>query len=176
MTSYDPDRIAAYIADGMNGALTTKARGDALEELVCYFLSEVPGLRLRRNGRDPFHSQEIDITVANAQTSTWMKTFPTAMLVECKNWDNPVGVTAVSSFIYKLEVKSVALGIIVAANGVTGDPDELTASYQRIAMAQSQGHRVLVLRLDELKSVGTVGELELLLVDKFLEAVSRGVF
>lgn len=176
MTSYDATRIAAFADTGLNKALTTKERGDALEELTCYLLDGISGLKYRRNDRDPFQSQEIDITVANAQMSTWMRTFPTAMLVECKNWDKRVGVTAVTDFIFKLMAKSVELGILVAANGVTGSKKQLTASYQRIAIAQSKGHRILVVSLGELRTITTAGELETLLLDKLMEVVARGAF
>ncbi len=105
-----------------------------------------------------------------------MKVFPTALLVECKNWDDPVGVTAVTDFIFKLMAKYVDLGIIVAANGITGDKQQLTAAYQRIAIAQSKGHRVLILTLEDLKAVKTTGDFESLLINKFLEAVGSGKF
>lgn len=176
MSAYSRDKIDAYIAAGLDKTQTTKARGDALEELICYLLCELPGVRVLRNSRDPFQSQEIDVTVANARLSTWMRIFPSAMLVECKNWDNRVGVDAVTDFIFKLMAKFVAVGIIVAANGITGDPVELTAAYQRIAIAQSKGHRVLVITLESLRNVETTEDFEQLLNESFLQAVGSGRF
>lgn len=174
MSDYEHYKIEAYVVPGLDVSLTTKARGDALEDLICYLLCELPGIKVLRNARDPFQSQEIDLTVANARASTWMNLFPPAILVECKNWQDPVGVTAVTDFIFKLMAKSVEVGIMVAANGLTGDPQELTASYQRISLSQSKGHRVLVLTLGDLRALKNTDEFEELLADRFMEAVGRG--
>ncbi len=176
MSAYSLTKIKLLIDKGLGKSETTKARGDAFEELICYLLCELPGINVLRNARDPFQSQEIDVTVSNAGVSIGMKVFPTALLVECKNWDDPVGVTAVTDFIFKLMAKYVDLGIIVAANGITGDKQQLTAAYQRIAIAQSKGHRVLILTLEDLKAVKTTGDFESLLINKFLEAVGSGKF
>jgi Restriction endonuclease len=176
MSSYSQEAIKEYIASGQDKTLSTKARGDALEDLICYFLEELPGVRCLRNSRDPFQSQEIDVTVANAALSTWMRIFPSAILVECKNWDDRVGVNAVTDFIFKLMAKYVEVGIIVAANGITGDPAELTAAYQRIAISQTKGHRVLVITTQDLIDIATTDDFELLLNDCFLRAVGAGRF
>ncbi len=176
MTAYSWDKIEAYIIAGLDKTRSTKVRGDALEELICYLLSELPGIKVLRNARDPFQSQEIDITVANAQLSTWMRIFPSVFLIECKNWDEHVGVTAVTDFIFKLMAKYVDVGIIVAANGITGDREELTAAYQRIAIAQSKGHRVLVVTMDSLRDIETTEDFEHLLNECFLLAVGSGRF
>jgi len=143
---------------------------------VCYLFTGIPGIAVRRNSRDRFGSREIDITVANAGITTWMKLFPNALLVECKNWDSPVDVTAVTDFIFKLMETYIEVGILIAANGITGDQDSLKASYHRIAIAQSKGHRVIVITLDELRSLKTSGDFEALLRDGFLKLVGSGAF
>jgi Restriction endonuclease len=176
MSTYSQAEIENYIAVGQDKRQSTKARGDALEDLICYFLDGLPGVRCLRNARDPFQSQEIDVTVANAGVSTWMRLFPSAILVECKNWDDRVGVTAVTDFIFKLMAKYVGVGIIVAANGVTGDPKELTAAYHRIAISQSKGHRILVITMEDLKGLKTTEDFEQLLNTSFLRAVGSGEF
>ena len=103
-----------------------------------------------------------------------MRTFPAAILIECKNWDAPVDVTAVTDFIFKLMAKYVELGIMVAASGITGDREQLTAAYQRIAIAQSKGHRVLIITLEDLRAVRTTEDFEELLIKSFLQAVGSG--
>ena len=174
MNAYSRDKIEALFAVGQDRTLSTKARGDALEDLISYLLSELPGIKVLRNARDPFQSQEIDITVANAKLSTWMRLFPSVILIECKNWDDRVGVSAVTDFIFKLVAKYVEVGIIVAANGITGDREDLTAAYQRIAIAQSKGHRVLVISVADLKNIKTTEDFEELLVESFLRTVGSG--
>jgi hypothetical protein len=176
MPDYDKRKIDDLIAVGLDRTRVTKERGDALEELFCYLLCELPGIVVRRNTRDPMRSKEIDITVANAHEARWLKLYPTAFLVECKNWDEPVAAKVVADFILKLEESFVAAGILVAANGITGNANSRTSAYQRIAMAQQQGRRVVVIIMDQIKAVQTTDDFEALLRDEFMKVVGSDGF
>ncbi|MER5697875.1 restriction endonuclease [Streptomyces mirabilis] len=176
MGAYSKTEISRLIGIGKDKSLSTKERGDALESLVCYLLKEIPGVLTRSNGIDPFRGSEIDISVANAQTGMWMNVLPSLFLVECKNWDAPVDVKAVGAFILKLHEKGVELGVMVAANGVTGNQDNLTAAYMKINLAQQAGRRVLVVTLDDLKTLGNPEEFSKLLCERMLECVAAGRF
>jgi hypothetical protein len=176
MADYDKELINLLIAAGLDKDLVTKDRGDALEDLFCYLLCELPGIAVRRNSRDPFQSKEIDIVVANAHEARWLKLYPNVFLVECKNWDDKVGSSVVGDFILKLKEQFVEAGILVAANGVTGDREDLRSAYHRIAMAQQDGRRVIVITMDQLKDVQSTDDFEELLRDSFLEIVGTGAF
>jgi hypothetical protein len=171
MSDYDKTKISDLIAIGLDKSRVTKERGDALEELFCYLLCELPGIVVRRNNRDPMHSKEIDITVGNAHEARWLNLYPPAFLVECKNWDDPVPSKVVADFILKLEESYVAAGILVAANGITGDAADRTSAYQRIAMAQQRGRRVVVITMEQIKTVHTTDDFAALLRDEFLRVV-----
>ncbi len=176
MTTYSKAYIADLAAVGKDKSLTTKARGDALETLVQHLLNGIPGVLTRTNGIDPFRGSEIDISVANAQTGVWMQVLPSLFLVECKNWDMPVDAKAVGAFIVKLREKGVSLGVMVAANGITGNKDDLTAAYMKINMAQQAGQRVIVITLDDLMPLEESEQLSKLLCEKILECVASGRF
>ena len=176
MPDYDKRKIGDLIAVGLDRTRVTKERGDALEELFCYLLCELPGIVVRRNTRDPMRSKEIDITVANAHEARWLKLYPTAFLVECKNWDEPVAAKVVADFILKLEESFVAAGVLVAANGITGNANSRTSAYQRIAMAQQQGRRVIVITMEQIKAVQTTEDFEALLRDEFMKVVGSDGF
>jgi hypothetical protein len=153
MTAYSRELVDKFVAVGLDKQRTTKDRGDALESLLCYLLGELPGIFVRRNARDPFRSMEIDITAANAQEARWMKVLPSVFLVECKNWDAKVCSKMVSEFAAKLRYRRIEAGILVATNGITGDPVELTSAYQRVALEQADGRRILVVTLDQLRCI-----------------------
>lgn len=176
MARYSRDYMEKLLTTGRDRSLSQKARGDALEDLICYLLGELPGIMLRRNSLDFFKSMEIDITVANAGIAQWMKVFPGTFLVECKNWDDPVGSSVVRDFAGKLRNKSVSAGIIVAANGITGDPESRTAAYQVVTVEQSHGRRIMVVELDDVRSLETTDEFENLLVNAHLTVVGSGRF
>lgn len=176
MPDYDKMKIHDLIAVGLDKERVTKERGDALEELFCYLLCELPGIAVRRNTRDPMRSKEIDITVANAHEARWLNLYPPAFLVECKNWDEPLAAKVVADFILKLEESFVAAGILVAANGITGNARYRTSAYQRIAMAQQQGRRVVVITMEQIKAVRTTDDFAALLRDEFLRVVGSDGF
>jgi hypothetical protein len=79
---------------------------------------------------------EIDIAVANERKARWMQLLPPVFLVECKNWDAKVDSGAVSKFGAKLRYRRIDTGILVAANGITGDSNELSSAYQIVAFEQ----------------------------------------
>ncbi|RAJ61718.1 restriction endonuclease [Streptomyces sp. Amel2xB2] len=176
MPKYSITKIEEYVSLGMDKSLTTKARGDALESLVCYLFGEIPGLMTQSNGVDVFKGSEIDVSVANTQEARWMQVLPVCFLVECKNWDAPVGAKEVGSFVTKLKEKGVQLGVLVAANGVTGNADNLTAAHFKIAMAQQDGHRILVITLSQLRELRTSEDFAELLCRSFLKVVASGRF
>lgn len=171
MTDYDPTTIEEFVSRGLDKGLTAKARGDALEDLFCYLLEKLPGVTAKRKVVDRFKSSEVDIIVANIGEARWLKTYPTFFLVECKNWDNPVDSQSVLAFSGKLEMRYVELGILVAANGITGDEKDLASAHHIIEMHQSMGRRIVVVTLDSLRKVTTTDDFEVLLRDRLLNTV-----
>lgn len=157
MVDYSTDEIARFVAIGKDKTLPTKKRGDALEDLVCYMLGQCSGVKLRRNSIDRSRSMEIDIAVAHRQDG-WMSSFPTPFLVECKNWDAPVDSSAVSEFATKLRRRNVAAGLLIAANGITGDPNLQTSAHQHVSGAQQDGQRIIMLTLEQVTSVASTDE------------------
>ncbi|MFD4955254.1 restriction endonuclease [Streptomyces sp. NPDC058451] len=174
MTAYSAARIQQLLARGADKSLTTKARGDALEELFCYLLEELPGVRTRRNSIDYFKSAEIDIAVVNRRVAEWLCAFPHLFLVECKNWDKPVDSATIATFKNKLDTRSIELGIIVAANGITGDEADRKSAYHIVDVAQAANRRILVITLEQLERIRTTEEFELLLVDRLLTLAATG--
>ena len=56
-----------------------------------------------------------------------------ASIIECKNWSNPVGSMEVSWFITKIRDRGLDFGVLVAANGVTGDARDKTAAHHVVS-------------------------------------------
>ncbi|GAA4364098.1 hypothetical protein GCM10023088_07930 [Actinomadura verrucosospora] len=175
MAAYSTSRISALHALSIDKTRSTTVRGRAFEDWFCYLLDQVPGFRTRKDTLNKFHSEEIDIAVANSKLSD-MGCFPNLFLVECKNWSDPVDSPTVGAFIDKLANRRIELGVLVAANGVTGDENELTAVYHKASLAQVRGHRLIVITLDELLKVTTTQELTTLLIEKLLDVIASGTF
>ncbi len=170
MTTYDAAKIQDFAAKCLDGSLSTKARGDALEDLVCYLLGELPGVRAEPNVIDRSQSCEIDVIVFNCQHG-WMSQYPKLFFVECKNWGKAVDSKALRDFATKMDYRSVEAGVLVSTNGITGDSDDLTAAHQVIAMEQGKKRRIVLVTLDQLKALTTTSELEDLLLKCLLATV-----
>lgn len=128
MGAIDRHIVETYFAAGAN-ASSTAEQGHALEDLICYVFTQVPGISItRRNEFNVFQTEEIDIALWNDATADGLFFLPNILLVECKNWSKSVGSSEVSWFDTKLRNRGLNYGILIATNGITGDASELTAA------------------------------------------------
>ncbi|MDG4795080.1 restriction endonuclease [Micromonospora sp. WMMD1082] len=174
MANYSRIKMEGFLARCNDVSLTNTQRGMALQQLFEYLLNKIPGLISRPNSIDPFRSEEIDIAVANTRMNNGLACFPNLFLVECKNWAAPVDAPTVGTFIDKMRNRRVELGILVAANGITGDPRSLSAAHHKVAMAQGDGLRVLFVTIDDVSKLSHSKDLAELLVDRLLLLIASG--
>lgn len=156
-------------------ATTTKEKGDALEQLICYVFSTVPGILIKKtNRRNAFDTEEIDIAFFNEREPGGLPFVPWIILVECKNWQSPVGSESISWFDRKISDRGMEFGILVAANGITGDASKLTDAHFIIAGALSKGRRIIVITRDELLRLRDSAELVHMIKEKLCELAVAG--
>jgi hypothetical protein len=154
---------------------TTTVQGRALEDLVCYLFGLVPGIDVAtRNRLNAFDTEEIDVAFWNQRSQWGLHFLPSILLVECKNWSNPVGSQEVSYFATRLRHRGCDHGVLVAANGITGAAADLTRAHQQIAAALAEGQKILVLTRDEIERLSTTSGLVRLLKQKLCELAVCG--
>lgn len=167
-------KVRQFLAAG-RVATTTKEQGTALEDLICYVFETVPGISMtERNALNVFHSEEVDVAFWNDQHHQGLRFFPNILLVECKNWSNPVGSNEVAWFDSKLRQRGLSLGILVAANGITGTPAERTAAHQTIAAALAEQRKIIVLTTEEIQHIATGQDIGALMKHKLCELAVAG--
>lgn len=154
-----------------NNATTSTEKGRALEDLICYVFEKVPGMSVSfRNETNYAETEEIDIGFWNESfNSKGFYYFPSIVLVECKNWSDPVDTQNVSYFIQKLHNRGRDYGIIVATNGITGSRERNERAYYEISMALSRGLNILILTLEEIRNLDNTQDLVNLFKDKLCE-------
>jgi hypothetical protein len=146
-----------------------------LEDLICYIFGRVPGIEItRRNALNAFRTEEIDVALWNNKSSVGFYFLPHLLLIECKNWSNPVGSTEVSYFINRLENRGVDHGILIAISGITGDSANLTDAHHQIAVALSKGTHIIVITKQELTSLAETSGLVKLIKEKLCDLVVSG--
>ena len=92
----------------------------------------------------------------------------TVVIVECKNWRQPISSEQVRVFIDRLRERACDFGILVAAHGITGEPEQLTAAQNHISRALEGGTHIFVVTRDALAALRTVGDVIELFKKKLL--------
>lgn len=163
--------IAARLADGDNGNAAQK--GSALEAVVAETLCQLQGVGvIKRNVVDNSGSLEIDILLYNQRHPDGLPFLPNHLIVECKNWQAPVGAATLTVFTGKLHKFRVDFGILVAANGITGNATDRTAAHAHLASAYDRdGLTVIVLNREELEALRNTDDLGNLIRDKYGDSI-----
>lgn len=158
-----------------DNAETTADKGRFLEDMICYIFERIPGIDVtRRNTLNQFHSEEIDIAFWNKPTPTGLYFLQNIILVECKNWSQPLGSTEVGWFDNKLRRRAQPFGILVAANGITGDAANKTAAHDVIGAALAEGRQLVVITRQEIERLTLSTELVELIQTKLCELAVSG--
>jgi hypothetical protein len=167
-------RVARAFRKG-DAATTAPARGRALEELLVYLFCKIPGVRLiRRNAFTADLSGEIDLVFWNDKSV--LDFLPNILMFECKNWDGRVDSASVSFFINKAVNRHLPHAFLIAANGVTGDREQLRSAHAHLHNALVlHDCKVVVLDRAELSTLGNTDELINLVIDKISGLYLLGV-
>lgn len=110
----------------VHSAEAAKEKGDALENLAFYLLALLPGCVPRCNLLDEDQASEADIVVRNLNqvANLTAEILGRHFLVECKNWEKPVGSPDVGYFLYRMRLTHAKFGIIFSKGGISGGEDE----------------------------------------------------
>jgi len=166
--------VEVYVEAGAHGT-TTADQGRALEDLICYVFTQVPGISTtRRNEMNAFQTEEIDIALWNDGHADGFFFLPNIILVECKNWSSRVSSSELSWFDTKLRNRGLNFGVLVAANGITGSAADLTAAHSIVASALGEGRRLVVIRSDELLELTDSSHLVRLVKEKLCDLAVKG--
>jgi hypothetical protein len=104
-----------------------------------YLFECIPGCLAERDIISFFGAEQIDVGVGNPRLPEGLALLPTALLVECEDWARPVDSKTVGYFINILANRIVEAGILIAANGITGDPEELSRAHALGISAVARG-------------------------------------
>ncbi len=173
MTTIPTPELAQKVAD-CRTATDTKAKGEALEELVSWVFGQIPGLRcVARNTFSEDGSQEIDISFWNDRVAGGLPSLADSLPVECKNWTGPVGAAEVAWFVWKLARGGAVEGVFIAAEGVTGNSERRSHAWAVLQWAKQLGFRIVMLSLDDLEKLQTSEQLVKLIQDRLVALTTQ---
>ncbi len=167
-------KIAKRLKQGDEATITEEI-GAALEDVVDWTLCSLPGIRvLHRDFVNRANSAELDLFLFNNPRLSPIEFLPQYLIVECKNWRAPVNSATVRDFIGKVRSTRLEVGLLVAANGVTGDLQEQTAANDEIRTAfDRDGTKILVLTRAEIEAFRSTDNIVVLFEEKFGKACLR---
>jgi len=119
--------------------------------MLTYLLEGVPGCHVERNSLNNYGTEEVDITVANERLPSGLTMLPEFFLVECKNWSAPVDSTVLGYFVNVVVDRGCSLGVLAAANGITGRQEHRDRAHSIGANALVRGIRILVITSEDLQ-------------------------
>jgi hypothetical protein len=174
MAQIDAEHLAGLLAPGDEKGASHVVKGRALEAALRYVFEKVPGLQCEMERvKNASASEEIDLFFSNVRHEDGLRRFGNELLVEAKNWADPVGAIEISWFATKLRRRNQAVGVLVAAHGITGGLELRSAAVGQLGQALQDGQEVLILERKELEAVSSGERLARLLEKKRDHLVGR---
>src|ERR1700677_4106430 len=152
MAAYNPAVIQGYLAI-VDNPPTAAAKGKAFEDLACYLLGGIPGIKITaRNEMNTFATEEIDVACKNDNDPTGLGALVDFFLVECKGWRDAVNSEQVSWFLTKVRDRGVRFVIWIATNGITAEPEHLSrANFLAGVEMATFGIRMVIVTWEEIE-------------------------
>ena len=148
----------------------SQKRGSLLEEAASILFVAIPGVEVvDRNVKMVANTEEIDLLCWNKRLQNGFYHIETPFLVECKNWGCPVPGHEIVYFANSMKSRACRDGILIASNGITGNPGTLNEAHFELAQALARGQRIIVLTRQEVESLTTSDQLANLLKQKILD-------
>jgi hypothetical protein len=169
----DPAVIRRCLSNA-KAAATSDAKGKLYEELLSYLFEAVPGCIAERNLTNVFRTEQVDVAVGNGRPGDGLWLLPHVILVECKDWNRPVDSSTVGYFMNILAGRGIELGVLVAANGITGDREDLTSAHALGLHGSPRAIKVVVITTDDIVRLQSVADFVELLHRRYLRSFATG--
>ncbi len=175
MAAYDPAVIQGYLAV-VDTPPSNAAKGKAFEDLACYLLGGIPGIKITaRNESNTFATEEIDIACLNENDPAGLGALVDFFLVECKGWKDAVNSEQVSWFLTKIRHRGVRFGILIAANGITGEPEHLSRANFLVSVEMATfGIKMVIITRKEIESFRLGEEFAQIIIQKVCNLHASG--
>ncbi|MEO1432559.1 MAG: N-6 DNA methylase [Cyanobacteria bacterium J06633_8] len=135
-------------------ASDSKTKGSSLEDFTQMLFGSLDYCDFyKRNLRNATSEIDIIFTV-NKIPATLFAEFSDLLIVECKNWNEPVGAKEIRIFSTKMDELDSKVGIIISSNGITGDKHYIKDARGAIRNIWLQSRKIILFfDLEDLKSI-----------------------
>jgi hypothetical protein len=167
MAVYDPAVVQGYLSI-VDNPPSNAAMGKAFEDLACYLLNGIPGIAVTaRNEMNTFATEEIDVACKNENDPAGLGALVDFFIVECKGWREAVNSEQVSWFLTKIRHRGVRFGILIAAEGITGEPEHLSRANFLVSVEMATfGIRMVIVTREEIEKLTSGEDFARLIIQK----------
>lgn len=148
------------------------SKGERLEILTRFLGGTIAGARAERSFNALGFSCEHDVVV-RLEPGHSLPGGSSAMLVECKNWLDPLGASGVGYFLARMKFTGIGLGLLVAKSGITDtsslDDAEKNARSFLVGFCQRENIACLVLTRSDLERLIKEASFDQVLREKYTE-------
>lgn len=145
------------------------------EDLACYLFETIPGIVIaQRNAMNQYNTEEVDVSIWNDKTADGLHFLNNLFLVECKNWSSVVESVDVNWFATKVEDRGLDFGVLLAANGITKEKNEIKRAQSILTGYLRKHIRIIVINKMEILNLKTTDDMIFLIKRKICELVVNG--
>lgn len=174
MIPYDTQKIVQIIKESTESNQTYE-KGKLFEDLACYLFETIPGIVIaQRNAMNQYNTEEVDVSIWNDKVADGLHFLNNLFLVECKNWSSAVESVDVNWFATKVEDRGLDFGILLAANGITKENNELKRAQSILTGYLRKHIRIIVIDKEEILNLRTTDDMVFLIKQKICELVVNG--
>jgi len=167
MNSYLPEKLNSLL-HASRTAIGSSGRGAALEDLVEHVFEGVPSVSLyARDVKDESGCQEVDLVFAHFFPISRLPILDVTIIIECKNERTKTSAAEVREFGSKLRTRSMNVGVLVTAAGLSGKRG--VAGHSAIRDELSNGTSIIVVIAEELAHLRNPDDLVVLLTARLNE-------
>lgn len=144
-------RILKVFIEKAENAKTNNEKKFTYEYLAMFVVASIEGLTII--GHDERGAcDEVDLWVSNASSDTfWKNQIGDPFIVECKNWEKPVGSPEIRTLRSIMEDKNIRFSLLLSKCGVTGSGDREAEGL--IQKAFKDGKYIVVLNQPDLLEI-----------------------
>lgn len=164
------DQIAELLA-AADAAAPGHATGVAYEQLLLHIFGSVDGTIVQPDEKSHYGTEQVDIAVSHGGVFPGV---PNKFLVECKNYAHPVDSRSVGYFLYICVSRACELAVVVAANGLTGNPDDDAHAHSLAKAAAALKCLLILITTQDLLQIETPQDVITLVSRRYLTAFAKG--
>ena len=129
------------------------ASGDVLNWIAAGLCSALPGARCILLNKQT-NTFEFDVVISlDGRVDDFRGRWGRYLICECKDWDNPAGVSTVAALAARLDSALASAALLFSTNGISGSKEAKFGEREVLKFLQRTGKTIIVVSLRDIESI-----------------------